>query len=62
MIGIADALASAHQAGLMHRDIKPENILVAKNGYAKVVASTHQHAISRAVEVNLRKVQPGGIW
>ena len=37
LAGIADALATAHQAGILHRDIKPENILVAKNGYAKLV-------------------------
>jgi len=36
LIGVADGLAAAHQAGILHRDIKPENILVAKNGYAKL--------------------------
>src|SRR5262245_12871875 len=36
LIGVADGLAAAHDAGILHRDIKPENILVAKNGYAKL--------------------------
>src|SRR5438105_4603387 len=36
LVGVADGLAAAHQAGILHRDIKPENILVARNGYAKL--------------------------
>jgi eukaryotic-like serine/threonine-protein kinase len=36
LIGVADALATAHDAGILHRDIKPENILLTKNGYAKL--------------------------
>ena len=34
--GVADGLATAHDAGILHRDIKPANILVGKNGYAKL--------------------------
>ena len=36
LLGVADGLAAAHQAGILHRDVKPENILVAKSGYAKL--------------------------
>lgn len=36
LVGVADGLATAHQAGILHRDIKPENILVSKTGYAKL--------------------------
>lgn len=33
---IAEAMSSAHAAGLIHRDIKPANILIAADGKAKV--------------------------
>ena len=33
----ADALGKVHARGVVHRDLKPENLLIAKDGYLKII-------------------------
>jgi serine/threonine-protein kinase len=56
-IAIADALAFAHERGLIHRDVKPQNVLLTPDGDAKVT----DFGIARSLDVKHGVTQTGTV-
>ena len=56
-VEIADALAFAHEHGLIHRDVKPQNVLLTPDGDAKVT----DFGIARSLEVEHGMTQTGTV-
>jgi serine/threonine protein kinase len=54
---IADALAFAHEHGLVHRDVKPQNVLLTPDGAAKVT----DFGIARSLDVEQGVTQTGTV-
>ena len=56
-LAIADALAFAHEHGLVHRDVKPQNVLLNREGEAKVT----DFGIARSLDVEHGMTQTGTV-
>jgi serine/threonine-protein kinase len=56
-IAVADALAFAHEHGLVHRDVKPQNVLLTPDGEAKVT----DFGIARSLDVEQGVTQTGTV-
>ena len=56
-LGVARALAFAHEHGLVHRDVKPQNVLINPDGEAKVT----DFGIARSLDVEHGVTQTGTV-
>src|SRR3954466_9056155 len=56
-VEIANALAFAHEHGLVHRDVKPQNVLITPDGDAKVT----DFGIARSLDVEHGMTQTGTV-
>jgi eukaryotic-like serine/threonine-protein kinase len=57
---IADALAAAHQSGLVHRDIKPANILLVEDGLGGLRVKVTDFGIAKAGADSVRDLTRTG--
>ena len=58
---LCDALAAAHERGILHRDIKPSNVFISRTEAGREVAKVFDFGIARFPEQNQKITQQGAV-
>jgi len=58
---LCDALAAAHERGILHRDIKPSNIFISRSESGREVTKIFDFGIARLPQQNLKITQQGAV-
>jgi len=58
---LCDALAAAHEHGILHRDIKPSNVFISRNDSGREVAKIFDFGIARVDQLQTKLTQQGAV-